>query len=149
MIHDRTKSLRLVLSIAERAESEAAAVLQQQRSQLQSQAAQLQQIASYNQEYSCQINQLGTVNVEQMIGQRNFMAQLSQMIQSQSETVDILRQQTAKAEQQWHQQYQRKQKLSELIERLEQEQNLYEQQRLQKELDEISRNLYGQTSALH
>lgn len=149
MIQERTKSLRLVLNMAERAESEAATRLQQQRLQLESQRDQLQQIASYNDEYSAQINHLGAVSVEQMIGQRNFMSQLAQMMQSQSETVDILQQQTAKAEQQWHQQYQRKQKLGELIERLEKEQNQLEQQRLQKELDEISRNLYGQAMALH
>ncbi|BFM06731.1 hypothetical protein GCM10025791_13010 [Halioxenophilus aromaticivorans] len=141
--------MRLVLNLAEKAESDAATQLQQQRLQLQSQSDQLTQIANYNQEYSTQINQLGSINVEQMIGQRNFMSQLSQMIQTQSETVDILRQQTERAQQQWMVQYQRKQKLGELIEKLEREESQLEQQRLQKELDEISRTMIGGGSALH
>lgn len=146
---NRTTSLRLVMSMAERAESDAARRLHEQRQQLQSQADQLQQITEYNQEYSVQIGQLGSVNVQQMVGQRNFLSQLSHMIQSQSETVDILRQQTAKAERLWHEKYHRRKKLAELIERLEREQNRLEQARLQKELDEISSGLFNRGATVH
>jgi len=147
---DRTKSIRLVLTLAERAETEAADRLLQQRRQLQSHSEQLQQIVNYNQEYSSQISQLGSINVQQMISQRNFMSQLSQLLQSQSETVDILRQQTQKAEFLWHQQYQRRKKLADLVEQLEREQDKLEQGRLQKELDEMSRGIYiSKTGYVH
>lgn len=150
MRKDRTKSIRLVLTLAERAETEAADRLLQQRRQLQSHSEQLQQIVNYNQEYSSQISQLGSINVQQMISQRNFMSQLSQLLQSQSETVDILRQQTQKAEFLWHQQYQRRKKLADLVEQLEREQDKLEQGRLQKELDEMSRGIYiSKTGYVH
>ncbi|WP_317931684.1 flagellar export protein FliJ [Halioxenophilus sp. WMMB6] len=144
MRHDRTQSLRLVLTLAERAETEAAKQLQQQRQQLQAQSSQLQQLSDYNQEYTSQIGQLGAVNVQQMVGQRNFLSQLHQLLHSQTQTVDLLQQQTDRAQTLWYQRYQRRKKLAELIEQVEREQDQQRNQQLQKELDEMSRHLYSE-----
>lgn len=148
MSKNRTDSLRLVLSMAERAENDAADRLRLQREQLHTHVNQLQQIVQYNREYGDQIGRLGSMNIQQMIGQRNFMSQLGSMVESQTDTVDALRQQTQKAEQQWYSHHLRRKSLIELIERLELEQNRVEQARLQKELDELSRGFFAK-GALH
>jgi flagellar FliJ protein len=144
----RLKSLHVVLSLAEQSEQQAAKLLREQRLQLESQQQQLQEITNYNQQYSQQINTIGHANIGQFISQRNFLGQLGQLIKAQSETIGVLTQQTERAQSRWQSEYLRRKKIAELIAKIEREDDLNAQKRLQKELDEMAALLIPGT-AIH
>jgi flagellar FliJ protein len=134
----RSKSLKVVLSLAEQAEQQAARALREQRIQLESQQRQLREITAYNNQYAEQISQLGSRDIHQFTSQRNFLGQLGELIRAQSETVGVLEQQAERARNHWQSEYVRRKTIADLIEKIEREEDLAQQKRLQKELDEIS-----------
>lgn len=143
MSQERSKSLRLVLQLAERAETEAANSLRLQRQQLQAQQQQLMQISQYIDEYNRDANRLGQSSVQQMLGQRAFLGQLDQLKETQTQAVSQLDQQTQKAEVNWQQLYQRRQKLEQLIAELDAAHQKMLDGRLQKEMDELSNRMFA------
>lgn len=134
----RSKSLKVVLSLAEKAEQQAAHAMREQKNQLESQQRQLQEITAYNNRYAEQISQLGSRDILQFTSQRNFLGQLGELIRAQSETVGVLEQQAERARNNWQSEFIRRKTIAELIEKIEREEDLAKQKRLQRELDDIS-----------
>ncbi|GLS27700.1 flagellar export protein FliJ [Marinibactrum halimedae] len=137
--NDRTRRLAVVLQLAQKAENDAAKLLQQQRAQWMSDVNQLKQLHHYFEEYVAQFSSVrGSVSTETLISQRHFVGQLENVIETQSERVETLRQQTDRAERFWREKHQRRKLMEELIERIRLDGDHIAEKQLQKELDEMA-----------
>lgn len=135
----RAQRMKLVLQLAERAESDAADALQQYRDKLEQAKAQLQQVADYQSEYIDKLNQKKAPrNGAEMLNDRQFLQQLSEAEQAQQERFQQLEQQQPHFLSNWQALYQRRKNIEKLIARLNKSEDQATEKQLQKEMDELA-----------
>lgn len=139
MVAKRSQRMAVVLRLAVQAEEGAARQLQQSREQLQQARQQLQQMSQYQQEYIDSINTARQgVTAQSMINDRQFLAQLGQVLVSQQHQLQQYQAGEERCLEGWQQCYRRRRNLEQLIERLQQREDSHLEKQLQKELDELS-----------
>lgn len=139
MAESRAKRMQLVLSLTERQEKEAATRVEECKTLLTQEQEQLQQLQDYSGQYlETYADKSGLLQVQQRINYSSFIQRLTVAIEEQRYKVE----RTAKVHEQalarWQDVYLRRKSISQLIERLQQEENALLDKRLQKELDELA-----------
>jgi len=135
----RSQRFKVVLTLAERQEQEAADRLGSYRQQLQGEQQQLATLRAYNQDYIRQIETRRTgLKGTDLISYRNFLQRLGDAEQEQIRKLEQMTRGLERLQQEWRQKYQYRQSIEELIQRLMQEEDSRLEKRLQKELDELA-----------
>lgn len=135
----RSERMGAVLTLAERAEQQAAQALESARAQLLNEQQQLEQLQQYRTQYIQEYqNRRDGVRPAELIGYSSFIQRLEAVLAEQDKKMLLLQQQLAQRQQQWQQKYRKRKSIQELIERLRQEESTALEQKLQKELDELA-----------
>ncbi len=103
----------LMLKVAEKEEYRAAQLLQQQRDNFLSQQKQVESIGQYYEQYKNQLSESTNANLHLLESRRNYLHQLDHLLKSQSENLEIIRQQLEKSKAFWLEKHRRKQKIQE------------------------------------
>lgn len=103
----------LMLKVAEKEEYKAAQLLQQQRDNFLSQQQQVESIEQYYEQYKSELSESTNANLHLLESRRNYLHQLDYLLKSQSENLEIIRQQLAKSKAFWLEKHRRKQKIQE------------------------------------
>lgn len=135
----RSERMGAVLTLAERAEQQAAQALESARAQLLEEQQQLEQLQQYRAQYvqEYQSRREG-VRPAELIGYSSFIQRLEAVLAEQEKKMLLLHQQLAERQQQWQEKYRKRQSIQELIVRLQQEESAALEQKLQRELDELA-----------
>jgi flagellar protein FliJ len=135
----RSKRMSLVLDMAIKTEQSAAEALEQARQQVAHAQQQLEQVAHYRQGYEDELNQpKKRVSVEALMNDRQFLSQLIQVVQTQTNQVQQLENNEQNCLHNWQLCYQRRRNIESLIDKLKTEENALSDKNLQKEMDELS-----------
>lgn len=139
MAQSRASRMKLVLTLAERQEKDAAAKVEEYRNLLLQEQQQLQQLNDYSQQYLQNYSaRTPALAVHERINYSGFIQRLSTLIGEQESKVQRLTRLHEQSLTSWREKYLRRQSISQLIERLQQEENAQLDKRLQTELDELS-----------
>lgn len=103
----------LMLKVAEKEEYKAAQLLQQQRDNFLSQQQQVESIEQYYEQYKSELSESTNANLHLLESRRNYLHQLDYLLKSQSENLEIIRQQLEKSKAFWLEKHRRKQKVQE------------------------------------
>ena len=103
----------LMLKVAEKEEYKAAQLLQQQRDNFLSQQQQVESIEQYYEQYKSELSESTNANLHLLESKRNYLHQLNYLLKSQSENLEIIRQQLEKSKAFWLEKHRRKQKIQE------------------------------------
>ncbi|GAA6168585.1 flagellar export protein FliJ [Sessilibacter corallicola] len=103
----------LMLKVAEKEEYKAAQLLQQQRDNFLSQQQQVESIEQYYEQYKSELSESTNANLHLLESRRNYLHQLDYLLKSQSENLEIIRQQLEKSKAFWLEKHRRKQKIQE------------------------------------
>ncbi len=135
----RSKRMSLVLDMATKTEASAASALEQARQQVAHAQQQLQQVADYRQGYENELNQpKKRVSVEALMNDRQFLSQLVQVVQTQTNQLQQLEKNETQCLHNWQLCYQRRRNIEGLIDKLKTEENALSDKILQKEMDELA-----------
>lgn len=139
MAESRAKRMQVVLSLAKKQEDEAANKLSQYRDQLAQEQRQLVDLRDYASQY---LNAQGALRqgvlAHELINYSSFIHRLNQACKDQEAKVARMVKLMESLQQQWQVKYQKRKSIEDLIVRLQQEDELLADKRLQKELDELS-----------
>ncbi len=139
MAESRAKRMQVVLSLAKKQEDEAASKLSQYRDQLAQEQRQLEELRDYAAQY---LNEQGSLRegilAHELINYSSFINRLNQACSEQEAKVARMAKLMESLQQQWRMKYQKRKSIEELIVRLQMEDDLIADKRLQKELDELS-----------
>lgn len=139
MAESRAKRMQLVLGLAQKQEDEAANKLSQYREQLAQEQRQLVELREYAGQY---LNAQGALRqgvlAHELINYSSFIHRLNEACTEQEAKVARMAKLLESLQQQWQIKHQKRKSIEELIVRLQQEDNLAADKRLQKELDELS-----------
>jgi flagellar protein FliJ len=139
MAESRAKRMQVVLTLAERQEEEAAKKLSQFRDQLAQEERQLVELRDYANQYIHAQGELRQgVLAHELINYSTFINRLNEACREQETKVERYKVILDSLQQQWRVKHQKRKSIEELIARLQQEDNLLLDKRLQKELDELS-----------
>ena len=139
MAESRAKRMQVVLTLAERQEEEAAKKLSQFRDQLAQEERQLVELRDYANQYLYAQGELRQgVLAHELINYSTFINRLNEACREQETKVERYKVILDSLQQQWRVKHQKRKSIEELIARLQQEDNLLLDKRLQKELDELS-----------
>ncbi|MDQ2078093.1 flagellar export protein FliJ [Marinimicrobium sp. ABcell2] len=135
----RSERMRAVLILAERAEQEAAREFEACRERTLAEQQQLEQLQLYREQYvqEYQSRREG-VHPSELISYSGFIQRLAAVLTEQEKKLQHVQQLLQQCQQQWQQMHRRKQSIQELIARLKKEENAALEQKLQRELDELS-----------
>jgi len=135
MAESRAQRMKIVLLVAKRHEDEVAQRLGGLNEQLSVESAQLQALEEYQEQYlQAQGAVRAGVRVDELINYTNFIGRLGEACRDQSTKIERLQRQLGMAQQEWH----KRKNLEDLIARLERDETVQIDRRLQKELDELS-----------
>ena len=139
MAESRAKRMKVVLTLAERQEDEAATKLSQFREQLAQEERQLAELRDYANQYLHAQGELRQgVFAHELINYSSFINRLNEACREQETKVERYNVMLDSLQQQWRTKHQKRKSIEDLITRLQQEDNLLLDKRLQKELDELS-----------
>jgi len=139
MAESRAKRMQVVLTLAERQEDDAAKKLSQFREQLALEEQQLVELRDYANQYLQAQGELRQgVLAHELINYSSFINRLNEACREQETKVQRYKVILDSLQQQWRVKHQKRKSIEELIARLQQEDNLLLDKRLQKELDELS-----------
>lgn len=139
MAESRAKRMQVVLTLAERQEDDAAKKLSQFREQLALEEQQLVELRDYANQYLHAQGELRQgVLAHELINYSSFINRLNEACREQETKVQRYKVILDSLQQQWRVKHQKRKSIEELIARLQQEDNLLLDKRLQKELDELS-----------
>ncbi len=139
MAESRAKRMKIVLTLAEKAEDQAAKQLKEHAELLQSEQQQLQNLNDYSQQYLDSYRSLKTgVSARNMMNYSGFISRLADAIKEQQAKIQRMQQGLDKLKHQWSITHQKRKALEDLIERLKKEESVLLEKRLQKELDELA-----------
>lgn len=139
MAESRAKRMQVVLTLAERQEDEAAQRLRQFRDQLAQEERQLLELRDYAAQYlQTQGSLREGVLAHELINYSNFIQRLNHACNEQEQKVLRMQSQLANLQKQWQIKHQKCQSIADLIKRLQHEDDVILEKRLQKELDELS-----------
>jgi flagellar FliJ protein len=139
MAESRAKRMQLVLNLAQKQEDEAANKLSRYREQLAQEQRQLVELREYAGQY---LNAQGALRqgvlAHELINYSSFIHRLNEACTEQEAKVARMTKLLDSLQQQWRIKHQKRKSIEELIVRLQHEDNLIADKRLQKELDELS-----------
>lgn len=139
MPESRAKRMQVVLTLAERQEDEAAKKLREFRDQVSQEERQLQDLRDYAAQYLKEQGGLRAgIAAHELINYSNFIQRLNEACQEQEARVQRMHALLANVQKQWQVKHQKRQSIEDLIKRLQHEDDLILEKRLQKELDELS-----------
>lgn len=139
MAESRAKRMQVVLTLAERQEADAAKKLGQFREQLTQEERQLVELRDYAVQYLHAQGELRQgVLAHELINYSSFINRLNEACREQETKVERYRVILESLQQQWRAKHQKRKSIEDLIARLQQEDNLLLDKRLQKEMDELS-----------
>ncbi len=131
--------MQVVLTLAERQEADAAKKLSQFREQLAQEERQLVELRDYAVQYLLAQGELRQgVLAHELINYSSFINRLNEACREQEAKVERYRVILESLQQQWRVKHQKRKSIEDLIARLQQEDNLLFDKRLQKEMDELS-----------
>lgn len=139
MAESRAKRMQVVLTLAQKQEDEAANKLSQYREQLAQEQRQLVELRDYAAQY---LHAQGALRegilAHELINYSSFIHRLNEACTEQEAKVARMTKLLESLQQQWRVKHQKRKSIEELIVRLQQEDDLIADKRLQKELDELS-----------
>ena len=139
MADSRAKRMKVVLTLAEQQEDDAAKKLNQFREQLAQEERQLVELRDYANQYLHAQGELRQgVLAHELINYSSFINRLNEACRDQEIKVERYQGMLENLLQQWCIKHQKRKAIEDLIVRLQQEDNLLLDKRLQKELDELS-----------
>lgn len=139
MAESRAKRMQVVLTLAIRHEDDAAQKLSQFREQLAQEERQLQELRDYAAQYLRDRSGLTTgVMAHELINYSHFIQRLNEACNDQENKVERMRSLQQNLQKQWQIKHQKRKSIEDLIKRLQQEDDLILEKRLQKEMDELS-----------
>lgn len=139
MAESRAQRMQVVLTLALKQEDDAAQKLRQYRDQLAQEERQLADLRDYSTQYlNAQGNLREGVLAHELINYSSFIGRLNEACREQEVKVARMISLLDSLQQQWRIKHQKRKSIEELIVRLQQEDNLLLDKRLQKELDELS-----------
>lgn len=139
MADSRAKRMQVVLTLAIRQEDEAAQKLNQFRDQLAQEERQLQELRDYAAQYLQQQGGLREgVLAHELINYSSFIHRLNEACNEQEGKVARMHSLLANLQKQWQVKHQKRKSIEDLIKRLQHEDDVILEKRLQKELDELS-----------
>ena len=147
MAESRAKRMQVVLTLAERQEDEAVKKLSQFREQLDMEIQQLADLRDYANQYLHAQGELRQgVLAHELINYSSFINRLNEACVEQETKVERYKVMLETLQQQWRVKHQKRKSIADLIVRLQQEDNLLLDKRLQKELDELSSQQFQRQS---
>ncbi|HSC67318.1 MAG TPA: flagellar export protein FliJ [Cellvibrio sp.] len=139
MAESRAQRMQVVLTLAVRQEDDAAKKLSQFREQLAQEEQQLIELRDYANQYLHAQGELREgVLAHELINYSTFINRLHEACREQEAKVERYRLALESLQQQWRVKHQKRKSIEDLIVRLQQEDNLILDKRLQKEMDELS-----------
>ncbi|PUA29676.1 MAG: flagellar export protein FliJ [Cellvibrio sp. 79] len=139
MAESRAKRMQVVLTLAVRQEDEAAEKLRQFRDQLAQEEQQLQDLRDYaNQYLQAQGGLRQGILAHELINYSSFIHRLNEACTEQEAKVQRMQTLLANLQKQWQIKHQKRKSIEDLIKRLQHEDDVILEKRLQKELDELS-----------
>lgn len=139
MAESRAKRMKVVLTLAERQEEDAAQKLSQFRDQLAQEEHQLRELRDYAQQYlSAQGSLRQGIHAHELINYSSFIHRLNEACNEQESKVVRMQGMLANLQKQWQVRHQKRKSIEDLIKRLQHEDDVILDKRLQKELDELS-----------
>jgi flagellar protein FliJ len=144
MVESRAKRLQVVLMLAERKEQEAAQQLSQQRVLVTAEEQQLRELEDYAKQY-LQTYSARKVDVRphELIAYSGFIQRLGEACKEQQAKVERLIIILDKIQLRWRTAHYKCEAIKELILRLERDENVLLDKRLQKELDDLTNQQYS------
>lgn len=137
MAESRAKRMKIVLILAEQREQAAARQLGEWRKQLVAEQAQLQQLTEYRDHYQqiyAERSQVRSAN--DLLTYSSFLQRLVVACAEQEQKIVLVQRQHDMSLQAWQRSYHRRQSIAQMIDRLQNDELLALEKRLQKELDE-------------
>ncbi|HTF96968.1 MAG TPA: flagellar export protein FliJ [Cellvibrio sp.] len=139
MAESRAKRMKVVLVLAERQEDEAADKLRQFRDQVALEERQLQELRDYAKQYlDAQGGLRQGITAHELINYSTFIHRLNEAVTEQEGKVARMQGMLANIQKQWQIKHQKRKSIEDLIKRLQHEDDVMLDKRLQKELDELS-----------
>lgn len=139
MAETRAQRMQVVLTLAQRHEDEAAKRLGDCRDLLAAEQRQLAELIEYRDQYLHAQGESRTgVYAQELINYSHFISRLGDACREQEAKVARTQTNLSALQQQWREKHQKRKSIEDLIHRLQQEDNLLLDKRLQKELDELS-----------
>jgi flagellar FliJ protein len=144
MAESRAKRMQVVLTLAERSEQQAGQQLAQCQTQVDAEVAQLRQLDDYAAQYMNIYTERKTaVKAQELIAYSGFIQRLGDARKEQEARLNRVQAQMERLRQVWRVAHQKCESIKELIGRLQQEENVSLDKRLQKELDELVGQAYS------
>jgi flagellar FliJ protein len=139
MAESRAKRMQVVLTLAIRHEDEAAQKLSQFREQLAQEERQLQELRDYAAQYLRERSGLRAgVLAHELINYSLFIQRLNEACTDQENKVQRMQTLQENLMKQWQVRHQKRKSIEDLIKRLQHEDGVILEKRLQKEMDELS-----------
>ncbi|MES2672683.1 MAG: flagellar export protein FliJ [Pseudomonadota bacterium] len=144
MVESRAKRLQVVLMLAERKEQEAGQQLSQQRALVTAEEQQLRELDEYAKQY-LQNYAARKIDIRphELIAYSSFIQRLGEACKEQQVKVERLIIILDKIQLRWRTAHHKCEAIKELILRLEHDENLLLDKRLQKELDDLTNQQYS------
>ena len=143
MAESRAKRMQVVLTLAERNEEQAAQQLSKFTQQVEAEAEQLRQLDEYAAQYlDTYTNRKTAVRPQELIAYSGFIQRLGDARKEQQARLDRFKLQLERLRQMWRIAHQKTKSIKELITRLQHEENVLLDKRLQKEMDELVGQAY-------
>ncbi len=138
MAQSRSQRMQVVLVLAERKEQQAGQQFSQYRTQVDAEKEQLRQLEDYAAQYLNTYSERKTgVRPHELIAYSSFIQRLAEARKDQENRLVRMQLNLNRLQQLWQQAYQKRESLKDLIARLQQEESVALDKRLQKELDEL------------
>lgn len=139
MAESRAKRMKVVLTLAERQEEDAAEKLRQYRDQVALEERQLQELRDYATQYlQAQGGLREGILPHELINYSSFIHRLNEACTEQEGKVLRMQSLMSNLQKQWQIKHQKRKSIEDLIKRLQHEDDAILEKRLQKELDELS-----------
>ncbi|RYY74709.1 MAG: flagellar export protein FliJ [Gammaproteobacteria bacterium] len=150
MAESRSKRMQVVLTLTERSEQEAADKLGKFTAQVEAESEQLRQLNEYADQY---LHAYGArkvaVRPQELIAYSGFIQRLAEARKEQQARLERMQLQLERYRQAWRIAHQKTESIKELILRLQHDENLLQDKKLQKELDELVGQAYSRREDKH
>jgi flagellar protein FliJ len=139
MAKTRSQRMHIVLTLAQKAEDDAAQKVKEQAELLRQEIQQLDELKSYSGQYlQSYANLRDGVSAQEMINYSGFISRLADAIKEQENKKERIQQGLDKLKQVWAETHQKRKALNDLIDRLKKEESTALEKLLQKEMDELA-----------
>ena len=139
MAKPRSQRMHIVLTLAQKAEDDAAQKVKEQADLLKQEIRQLDELKSYSGQYlQAYANLRAGVTAQEMINYSGFISRLADAIKEQENKKERIQQGLDKLKLVWTEMHQKRKTLNDLIDRLKKEESTALEKLLQKEMDELA-----------